>query len=123
LLPISPTRRKLLPLLALPVLLVAGIGVTGNRSATPASSPPGAPEVTITGFAFKAPALEVGVGTTVTWTNQDTAAHSIRDAVDTFPESADLAQGEVFEATYDTPGEYSYFCGIHQYMKGTVTVT
>ncbi|MBW3548634.1 MAG: cupredoxin domain-containing protein, partial [Actinobacteria bacterium] len=60
---------------------------------------------------------------TVTWTNQDSAAHTVKDSGDLFPESDELAQGDTFEFTYDTPGEYPYICGIHEYMKGTVTVS
>lgn len=119
---LAPSRRSALPLVALPVLLVAVIGVTGDSSSTSEAGPQDSSRITIAGFAFDAPTIEVAAGTTVTWINEDSAAHTVRDAGETFAESGDLAQGETFAATYDTPGEYRYVCGIHPEMRGTVTV-
>ena len=33
-----------------------------------------------------------------------------------------MSQGGTFAITYAQPGSYSYICGIHQYMTGTVEV-
>ena len=80
-----------------------------------------APEVDIVDFAFAPEELVVAAGTTVTWTNKDDATHSVAvSALD--EESDDMAKGDTFEITYDEAGEYPYVCGIHNYMKGTVTV-
>jgi plastocyanin len=37
-------------------------------------------------------------------------------------ESPDMRKGETYSMTFDTPGTYSYICGIHLFMKGTVEV-
>lgn len=81
----------------------------------------GTDQVEIVDFAFDPVDVTVAAGTTVTWTNQDEAAHSISDSALDF-ESEDMAQGDTYEFTYEDPGEYPYVCGIHNYMKGTVTV-
>lgn len=114
-------RRRLLPLLAVPLLVVAVIAATGSGgSAAPARKGPGA--VTIEGFAFAPATIEVAVGTTVTWTNEDTAAHTVLDDAGTFEQSAVLEAGDAFEHTYAEPGSYEYRCGLHETMRGTVVV-
>jgi plastocyanin len=36
--------------------------------------------------------------------------------------SAPFGKGKSFAATFDTPGEYAYFCSKHKSMHGTVKV-
>jgi plastocyanin len=76
--------------------------------------------VTIADFAFAPQAITVPRGTTVTWTNNDPLGHSI--VGDGFS-SESLDDGATFRFTFDTPGTYSYVCGIHPQMSGTVIVT
>ena len=79
--------------------------------------------VDIVNFEFKPQKLMVKPGTKVTWTNGDTAIHDIKDTSSlATPQSKDLAKGDTFSITYAQPGSYSYICGIHQYMMGTVEV-
>jgi plastocyanin len=33
-----------------------------------------------------------------------------------------LDTDEKFTRTFDKPGEYPYYCSIHPFMKGTITV-
>lgn len=81
------------------------------------------PAVQIVTFQFKPQTLTVKAGTAVTWTNKDTAVHSIKDTSPLqTPVSPDLSEGATFSITYREPGSYPYICGIHQYMSGTVTV-
>ena len=78
--------------------------------------------VTIEGFAFDPPELDVAVGATVTWTNQDGATHTVKSADDAFDGSAGLGQGDTFTHTFDQAGTFDYICGIHPGMKATVVV-
>lgn len=96
-----------------------GTGGGGDAAGAPAAST----EVTIQGFMFKDKDVTVAPGATVTWTNMDDNAHTIKDDGGLFPTSADLAKGDTFSHTYDKAGTYPYTCGIHPYMKGTVTVS
>ena len=79
--------------------------------------------VAIEDFEFGPEELTVEAGTTVRWTNEDDAAHSVQgeEGGEEF-ESDDLAQGDTFEHQYAEAGDYPYDCGIHSYMKGTVVV-
>jgi len=75
--------------------------------------------VTIQNFAFNPPELQVKVGDTVTWTNMDSASHTIKS--DLF-QSDTLKNGDSFSFTFDTAGTYDYICGLHPSMKGKIIV-
>jgi plastocyanin len=124
----SSTTSAARRLLALPVLVMALVACgadddTGGAAAGAGDATASGTEVVIKGFSFDPMEIEVASGATVTWTNEDAAPHTIKDNGDLFPESEELAQGDTFSFTYDTPGEHPYICGIHPYMKGTVTVS
>jgi plastocyanin len=84
---------------------------------------PGEAPVKIVSFQFTPQTVTVKPGTKVTWTNEDTTVHSIKDTSPlATPISQDLGKGATFSITYERAGTYSYICGIHQYMTGSVTV-
>ena len=127
------SKDRLILMLVVMVLAVgltaceSGPATTPEASPTTAlapTSPPGsAPAaVTITNFAFDPASLTVAVGATVTWTNQDSAVHTITsDAGDW--DSGRLSQGQSFSHTFDQAGTFPYSCAIHASMKGTIIVT
>jgi plastocyanin len=77
-------------------------------------------QVTIKNFSFSPSPLNIKVGTTVVWLNQDPVLHHIKS--DTF-ESGDLSQGQSFQFTFNAAGTYDYICKIHTTMKGKIIVT
>lgn len=80
--------------------------------------------VAIKNFAFSPATLKVKAGTTVTWTNQDTDAHTVTSAGSGGPlHSAALATHATFSYTFTKPGTYAYLCTIHPFMTATVEVT
>jgi len=71
--------------------------------------------------------LTVDVGETVTWSNDDTAAHTVTsgtaaDGPDGAFDSSLFMAGTTFEATFDEAGTFEYFCMVHPWMVGTVIV-
>jgi len=96
----------------------AGNGAPAGSYAT---APVATDMVSIKNFTFVPMAITVTAGTTVTWTNQDSATHTVT-AEDKSFDSGNLAQGQTFRHTFDKPGTYSYICMIHQFMHGTVIV-
>jgi plastocyanin len=78
--------------------------------------------VEIADFAFDPAAIEVSVGGELTWTNTDSAAHSIATADGSFG-SVTLDQGDEFTQVFAEAGTYAYFCGIHNAMTGSVVVS
>lgn len=79
--------------------------------------------VTIKNFAFSPNALTVKKGTTVTWTNQDSAEHNAFSDQDGGPKGNLLKKGESYSFTFNKVGTFNYICQPHPHMKGTVTVT
>ncbi len=65
--------------------------------------------------------LEVQVGDTVTWTNDDEMMHSVT-AVDGQFDSGLFDSGETFSYTFTEPGEYEYYCLPHPWMRAKVIV-
>ncbi len=65
--------------------------------------------------------LTVPVGTTVTWTNDDTVIHTVTAADGSF-DSGFLDPGATWSYTFDTPGEFEYLCTPHPWMRAKVVV-
>ena len=69
----------------------------------------------------------VEAGTTVVWGNEDVVPHTIQSQdeegnIISLFNSAPLNTGESFSVTFDEPGIYNYFCTLHPWRVGTVTV-
>jgi plastocyanin len=82
-------------------------------------------EVTIMNFKFDPTPLTIPVGTTVVWTNQDTAPHTATsDPGSAFAfDTGMLQKGQSGKITFTQAGTFTYFCSVHPNMHGTVTVT
>ena len=64
----------------------------------------------------------ITVGTTITWTNDTTAPHTV--SFTTGPDCGYVLGGKSTSVTFNTPGTFTFNCKIYPtYMKGTVTVT
>lgn len=90
-----------------------------SGSGTPITIPKGAE--TLGNRAFSPDALDVAVGTTVTWTNSDSVAHTSTSNGAGW-NSGSIAPGGQFSTTFQTAGAFPYHCTIHPGMVGTVTV-
>jgi len=91
----------------------------------PGSSTPGC-EDTADGCFIPSP-VTIDIGGTVTWENNDTAAHTSTggSAVDgpsgAFDSSLIMA-GSSFSHTFEAAGTFDYFCMVHPWMVGAVIV-
>ena len=81
----------------------------------------GAQAVQIQNYAFAPGTLTVPVGTTVTWTNLDSASHT-STATGGEWDSGNLSQGESFSHAFTTAGSFDYACSYHPNMTGTIVV-
>jgi plastocyanin len=77
-------------------------------------------EVVIDNFSFSPKTFTAPVGTTVTWTNHDSAPHVVTSADNQFKKSTVLKTGQTFSNTFTAAGTYSYFCSIHPRMTGKI---
>jgi predicted secreted protein with PEFG-CTERM motif len=91
------------------------------------SSTPGCEE---TNSCFDPYDAVIDVGGEVIWTNTDTAAHTVTsgdlqsdpDNVGTEFDSSLFGPGKTFSHTFEEAGTFPYFCMVHPWMKGVVTV-
>lgn len=71
--------------------------------------------------------LEINKGTTVVWVNDDAVIHTVQSIdenghiVGLF-NSAPLSTGQRFAYTFDEDGTFNYFCSLHPWRVGSVTV-
>lgn len=72
-------------------------------------------------YKFRPASLTVAEGTTVTWTNNSDAPHTVTADGRLF-DSGQVDENGTFEQTFSTAGEFAYHCAFHDYMHGTVRV-
>jgi plastocyanin len=100
------------------------VAMSAEVSIPSGSSTPGCEE---TDECYMPSTVTIGAGGTVTWTNDDTAAHTVTsgtptDGPDGTFDSSIVMAGKTFEHTFDDSGEYDYFCIVHPWMTGNVIV-
>ena len=78
--------------------------------------------VDIRDFAFSPNPVEIAVGDTVTWTNQDQVPHTATAEDRGVLQSGTISPGSSFSQTFETAGEFPYFCEFHPNMTGTIVV-
>lgn len=122
-------KRSLRSAAAAAALLVALAGC-GSDAEPEAAGPAGGAagtttdQIEVKDFVYKPEKATVKVGTKVTWTFKDDAAHNVEGTGGAeLPKSPDLKSGGVFDFTFTKPGMNEYRCGIHNYMTGSVMVT
>lgn len=73
------------------------------------------------GLQFTAATLEIAVGTTIEWKNEDPVPHTVTADDNSF-DSGMIENGQVWRYTFTRPGTYAFHCTPHPFMKGTVVV-
>ncbi len=105
-------------------------GGSGGGAATSVSIVSGASSLTDT--AFQPNPVQVSVGATVTWTNDDSQPHTVTSGQNAQPDNKFnsspnfnplLNPGQTFSHTFTEAGQYPYYCALHPNMVGTVSVS
>jgi plastocyanin len=83
-----------------------------------------AEEVTVgqAGKMFNPETLQIKVGDSVKFNNDDTVAHAVMVAGPTATNLGPIKPGEAKEVSFDQAGTYEVKCAIHPKMKLTITV-
>jgi plastocyanin len=137
-------NNKVITTIVLAVLVVGGVtavalnkkdnksasmsGMSTMDSATSQTKPSNTVQetnmVTYKGFDVVQKNIKIKKGTTVTWTNQDSAQHDVTPDTETadFKATELFGKGETVSITFNTVGKFSYHCSPHPYMKGTIEV-
>ncbi len=86
-------------------------------------------EITVIKNAFKLNPenLTIKAGETIKWTNTDERKHNLASIPGSGPTDeleifSIMDPGAVYTHTFKLPGEYPYFCFIHNQMTGKITV-
>jgi plastocyanin len=91
------------------------LALASNASAATAT-------VDISLFAFRPDVVFITAGDTVTWTNRDSAQHSVVFLTG-LGQTENFGLGQSSSLRFIAPGTYKYICGLHgQSMSGTVVV-
>jgi len=73
--------------------------------------------------------IDILIDDTVVWKNADTVVHTVTSGTPSdgpdgiFGNSDFLNPGQSYQFTFDKKGQYPYYCIIHPWMTGTVSVT
>lgn len=111
-------------LVVVPVVAVfAGAGPFGNDDPeqTPVVTGERSVTVEMRDFVYFPKDLTVDAGTEVTWVNEDAAPHDATGDDEAWRTEV-LNEDESETVVFDTPGTFPYYCSIHPWMKGAVTV-
>ncbi len=87
------------------------------------------PQVTIRDLSFSPSNIIVKKGSTVTWVNGESLAHSIVATDDsnagdlpTKARETRMGKGDTLKLTFNKVGVFEYVCGVHSFMRGSVQV-
>jgi plastocyanin len=78
---------------------------------------------------FDPKSINVKTGEEIAWINSDELMHTVTEGnpsdgpVANGFDSGVLHMGQEFKALFDKPGQYEYYCIIHPFMKGDISVT
>lgn len=100
----------------------SGSTQSGSTSGSAAASPSGPQAVTIADFTYEPAELTVPAGTTVEFTNEDSAPHTATSKESGVFETGTIETDKTGEVKLDKPGTYAYYCAFHPFMKGAITV-
>jgi plastocyanin len=96
-------------------------------ASSPSAAPPSSavPVLTISGFAFHPDHLTVTPGEKIKVTNQDAAPHTVTaKAGAALFSTGNLSQGQSATIVAPSrPGDYPFYCQVHVFMTGTLTVS
>jgi plastocyanin len=67
--------------------------------------------------------ITVGEGSTVSWINGDSVVHTVTSKQQGLFDSSIIASGQQWQHTFDEEGEYDYYCILHPWMEGKVSIS
>lgn len=103
-------------------LLVIAVLISGCTGPKTETQPIATQTVDIKDFAFNPATITLTKGMTVTWTQKDSAQHTVTELNNVFSSDI-LGQGQTFSYTFNETGTFEYNCHIHPSMRGKVVVT
>ena len=78
--------------------------------------------ITIKRYEFIPETLTIKQGDSVTWTNKDSARHTVTSDTESELDSDLLSKDNTYVHVFNEKGEFSYHCKPHPYMTGKIIV-
>jgi len=78
--------------------------------------------VTMKDIKFNPSTVNIKVGDTVTWTNDDSIAHDVTGDGFKSGSAGNIQGGGTYKHTFDKAGTFKYVCTVHPGMEGKVVV-
>lgn len=113
------------------VLATGGVALLSDKAASAEQSTRAGPSagsstktnrVKITDFKYKPPAVEVKVGSKLTFVNDDSAAHTGTSKTPGAFDSGSIRRGESKSVVLKKAGDFDYYCAFHPFMKAKIRV-
>jgi len=95
---------------------------TSTSSNNETTQPEATPKVSIANMSFSSDQITVVKGATVTWTNNDSTAHTVTSDSGSELGSGNIQPGSTYTHAFNQTGTFKYHCSIHPTMTGTVVV-
>ena len=105
---------------SLTLALTTALGLLNCNHARSSAPQPVTHTVTIEGMQFTPATLTINAGDTIVWVNKDLFPHTAT-AAGVF-DSKSIGDGQSWQYTAASKGEYPYTCTFHPTMKATVRV-
>lgn len=86
------------------------------------STPEQQGKISIQNMMFTPSQINIAKGGEVTWTNNDSIAHTVTSDTGGELNSGDIQPGSTYSHTFNTTGSFQYHCSIHPSMRGTIVV-
>jgi plastocyanin len=99
-----------------------GGGGSGDNSAPAPSASGGGGSVTMKDIKFNPSTVNVKVGDTVTWTNDDSVGHDVTGDGFKSGSAGDIQGGGTYKHKFAKAGTFKYRCTVHPGMEGEVVV-
>ena len=106
----------------LAIVVVGGCSTNSPKDSEDSTTSTDSKTVEIKGFAFSPSEIIIKAGDTLTWTNEDSAPHTVTSNSGNELNSGEILSGETFEHAFATPGTYEYHCEYRSNMQGKITV-
>lgn len=120
------------------LLALASVAADDAEDLAGETPPAGSAVIDIQNVQFERVEIRVPMGTTVRWVNHDPFTHDVTSGISILGrearqvEKTKLPDGkfssglfgkdQTFSYTFDTKGEYPYYCNIHPFMVGKIVV-
>jgi plastocyanin len=128
---LNSSLNRALALLGTALILATGVIALTSSGGSPAATKPAAAvadvdHVDIADFKFAPDAISVAAGTTITWTNRDSAPHTATSGASASPDGAFdtdiITKGHSKTVKLSKAGTFTYYCALHPFMHATVIV-